>query len=100
MKFVWINVIAIIIAFSSVVLERPSVYSGSSSIIETLQSIPFLQSDVLRDVFSKHTEKTVRIAQDFFPIVTIADSECVTTTFFHYFPIYSQVRQKEYFLLI
>lgn len=98
MRPIWINVIAIIIALSSLVMEGPTVQVDSLS--ESFQSVPLFESSALRNELSKATEKTVHIAQDFIPIVIIATFEHLTNNFLHYISIHSLVRQKEYFLLI
>jgi hypothetical protein len=99
MKVFWFNIIAIVIALSSVVVDRPSV-EFTYKTLTTLQKIPLFQTDALKNDSRKHTEKTVHIAQDFIPVLVIADAPDYKKEFHHYLSIYSLVRQKEYFLLI
>ena len=99
MRLIWINLIAIIIAFSSLVVERPSV-QPDFSLPASLSLESHLQFDDLRNDSLSHHEKSLSIAQDFIPIVVIADEPDADLGFFHYLPIYKLHRQKEYFLLI
>jgi hypothetical protein len=99
MRLIWINIIAMVIAISSLVVERPAFqadFSGHSS----LTSFPFFQPEALRNDTQQHQEKTLQIAQDFMAIVVIADVPNVNQGFLHYLPLYNLHRQKEYFLLI
>jgi hypothetical protein len=99
MKLIWINLIAIVIAISSLVVERPAI-EADFNLLSSITSIPHYQSDVLRNDSQKHQEKTLQIAQDFIPIVVIADVTDANEGFAHYLPLYNLHRQKEYFLLI
>lgn len=99
MKFIWINLLAIVIALTSLVMEHPSVESFDEQ-LTAISQLPIWQTDSLRNQEIKHSEKTIHIAQDFIPIVVIADFQNAHNDFHHYLPIYSLVRQKEYFLLI
>jgi hypothetical protein len=99
MKLVWINLIAIIIAISSLVVERPSVEVNVAN-LTAITAVPHVQTDPLRNDTQKHQEKTLQIAQDFIAIVVIADAPNANEGFSHYLPLYNLHRQKEYFLLI
>ncbi|WP_408097627.1 hypothetical protein ACJVC5_01565 [Peredibacter sp. HCB2-198] len=99
MKLIWINFLAIIIAITSVVVDLPAVEFNSEQLSGIHQASSW-QSDSLRNSELRHSERTVHIAQDFIPIVLIAESVGSSAEFIHYLPIYSLARQKEYFLLI
>ena len=98
MKLIWINLIAIIIAISSLVVERPSI-QADFSLPASLSHGSHIQTDLLRNDSQHHQEKNLLIAQDFMAIVVIAEPN-VNQGFFHYLPLHSLHRQKEYFLLI
>ncbi len=99
MKLVWINVIAIIIAISSLVVERPSV-QADFSLPAAFSIESHLQFDDIRNDSVAHHEKNSVIAQDFIPIVVIADEPNADSGFLHYLPLYNLQRPKDYFLLI
>jgi hypothetical protein len=99
MRVLWINVLALMIALTAFVSDGPAI-QYDYEMISTLQQIPQFQTNALKNDSQKHHEKTVHIAQDFIPIVVIADGIDFVNTFIHYLPIHSLVRQKEYFLLI
>ncbi len=99
MKLIWINLIAIIIAISSQVVEKPSI-QADFSLPASLSHESHIQSDLLRNDSQHHQDKNFQIAQDFMAIVVIADELNVNHGFAHYLPLHSLHRQKEYFLLI
>lgn len=99
MKPIWINLIAIIIAITSLVIEKPSV-EADFSLPASLSHIPHLQSDILRNDSQKHQEKYLQIAQDFMAIVLIAEMPDANEGFVHYLPLHSLHRENSYFLLI
>lgn len=99
MKLIWINILAIVIALTSLISDRPTV-NFSSDQIASLQSIPLWQSDALKNPSDKNSEKNHLIAQGFIPIVAIADEYDVNVSFAYYLSLYNLHRQKEYFLLI
>jgi hypothetical protein len=98
MRLFWINILAIVIAFSSLLLQAPSVDFGHDQ-LASIQANPSWQSDALKNPNEKNSEKSQYIAQDFTPIVVLADFQDFTG-FQYYIPIYNLHRQKEYFLLI
>lgn len=99
MRLIWINLIAIVIAITSLVVERPLI-QADFSLPSSLIHASHLQSDILRNDSHNHQEKTLQIAQDFIPIVVIADPIDANEPFLYYLPLYNLHRQKEYFLLI
>lgn len=99
MRLIWINIIAIVIALSSLVVERPAI-EANFNLLSAITSIPHYQCDTFRNDAQKHQEKTLQIAQDFIPIVVIAEETNALEGFAHYLPLYNLHRQKEYFLLI
>jgi hypothetical protein len=99
MRLIWINIIAIIIAISSLVVEKPSI-QADFSLPSSLTLVPHFNSDILRNDSQQHQEKNLQIAQDFIAIVLIADSIDANEGFAHYLPLHNLNRQKEYFLLI
>ena len=99
MRLIWINIIAIVIAFSSLVVEKPSI-EADFNLLSAITTIPHYQSDALRNDTQKHQDKTLQIAQDFIPVVVIAEITDANEGFSHYLPLYNLHRQKEYFLLI
>lgn len=99
MKLIWINLIAIIIAISSLVVERPAV-EADFSLPASLTQFSHLQADSLRNDSQKNESKSHQIAQDFIAIVVIADSLDANQGLIHYLPFYDLNRHKDYFLLI
>ena len=99
MRLIWINIIAIVIAISSLVVERPSIETDFS-LPASLTQISHLQNDILRNDSQKKEAKNYQIAQDFIAIVVIADAPNANKGFYHYLSLYNLHRQKEYFLLI
>lgn len=99
MRLIWINIIAIVIAISSLVVERPAI-EADFSLPSSLSQISHIQSDILRNDSQKNQDKNLQIAQDFIPIVVIAQEQDANQGFAHYLPFYKLHRQKEYFLLI
>jgi hypothetical protein len=68
--------------------------------MQMLKSSPTFQIDAVSTVTLKSFVKFNHIAQDFFPIVTIAESNPFDARFFHYDSVYKLHREKDYFLLI
>ncbi len=99
MKLIWINILAIVIALTSLISEGPTV-NFSFDQMTSLQSIPIWESNALRNPSEKQSEKNHLIAQDFIPIVAIAPQYDVHVSFDYYLPLYNLHRQKQYFLLI
>ncbi|WPU64644.1 hypothetical protein [Peredibacter starrii] len=99
MRFIFINLLAFVITLTSVIIDSSSVEFHSEQLSGIHQASSW-QTDSLRNTDHKHSERTVHIAQDFIPIVVIAESVSADIDFLHYLPIYGQARQKEYFLLI
>lgn len=99
MKLIWINLLAIVIALTSLVMERPSIETYTEQ-LSNIDQMPVWQTDSLKNQDLKQSEKTIHIAQDFIPIVMIADTQNFERDFIHYLPLYNLHRQKEYFLLI
>ncbi len=99
MKPIWINILAIVIALTSLISECPTV-NFSLNQLSTIHEIPLWESDVLRNPSEKNSKKDHVIAQDFIPIVAIASEYDVRESFLFYPPSYNLHRQKEYFLLI
>jgi len=99
MRLIWINIIAIVIAISSLVVERPAI-QADFTVPASLAQITHFQSDILRNDSQTHQEKNLQIAQDFIAIVLIADSIDANEGFAHYLPLHNLNRQKDYFLLI
>lgn len=99
MKLIWINILAIVIALTSLISEGPTV-NFSFDQITSIHGIPLWESDALRNPTEKQSEKNHLIAQDFIPIVAIASEYDINEEFLFYLPLYNLHRQKEYFLLI
>jgi hypothetical protein len=99
MKPTWISIIAIFILISHLMGQNPLVkadFSGPTM----LQSIAHFQTVPLQNNSHKFQDKTLHIAQGFFPIVVIAEITNALEGFAHYISIHKLYRQNEYFLLI
>lgn len=99
MKFFWVHVLAFLIAMSSLAAEAPIVEFEIDELSSVAQ-LPYWQTSALINSSKKHAEKNFPLAQDFIPILLIAETPDSNQGFVHYLPLYDLVRQKEYFLLI
>jgi hypothetical protein len=101
MKSFWILFLIVVMTASSLSVRRPDVIEKAQTTTErTFEQVPEWDSDVLTRDSQKHSEKTVQIAQDFIPIVVIADEIDSEQNYSHYLPLYRLHRLKDYFLLI
>lgn len=99
MKFAWMHILAMIVAFSSLVLDTPAITYDDKE-LSFISEVPQFFSNALKDDTKKHSEKTLHIAQDFIPILVIAAPLNHNNSYTHYLPIYGLFRKKRYFLLI
>jgi len=99
MRLIWINILAVVIAISSLVVERPSI-QADFSIPSSLSSIPHLDSDILRNDSQTSQQKSIQIAQDFIAIVVIAEATDANHGFLHYLTVYNLKRRKDFFLIV
>lgn len=101
MRLYLINLIALIIAVSSLHLSHNSGISFNTEGTDSLSSLPFLDIDPIRNPSNKHTHEIEIITRSFQETADFAYSETLAAiSFLYYLPIYSLVRAKEYFLLI
>lgn len=101
MSKVFINVLAVIFTLISFhMVETPTFDLESSFSTETLKSLPLWELDPLSTPVGKTAPKASYIAQDFFPIVTLAQTSTEIFQEFFYIPLRNYIRAKVYFLLI
>lgn len=99
MKLIWINILAIVIALTSVISEVP-VVDFQSDLMTSIQQVPSCASDCLRNPHENLTQGNHFIAEGFIAIVLISDHSEPSQTFDHYLPLHGLNRTKEFFLLI
>lgn len=99
MNHLWMKVLIFIIGLSAIVVEKPFI-QGSFAHLEVLQAVPLFQTTALQNHGDKKSENKIHIAEDFIPIVLIADYYDPSLSFVHYIPIYNLYRERTYFLLI
>lgn len=99
MQFLWINFLAILIAFSTMVISGPEmkVFSAESDYYE---AVPVSHHSPLRVPSNKSDGQLSYIAQDFIPIVAIATFDYQIRNYSYYLPFYSRYHEKDFFLLI
>lgn len=93
------NILCLLIFVSSVVMDGSPLkyeFHGEASLIER----PLIQPDTLKNDSKKSYSSHHVIAQDFIPIILIAETIVTNLDYLHYLPVYRSARQKEYFLLI
>jgi len=101
MRSNWIIVFAFIIALTSGAIDlRGTVVFEQDQVESAPQLKSNWESDSLYHQGERYNKDTHVIAQDFIPIVVIAEAYDLNRHFNFYFPIYNLYRQKEYFLLI
>ncbi len=102
MNFIWLNLFAVLLAVSSHVVDlRDSVsYQGVNLDAETQLKSLWEEGTMFYAQSERHSKSTHVIAQDFLPIVVLAEPTDAESNFHHYLPLYDLHRQKEYFLLI
>lgn len=99
MRSIWIHLLALVITMTSVVMEVP-VIDFNLDQMASLQTIPSWETDSLRNPTEKIGERNHIIAEDFMPIVLIAEAQDFSYEFNHYLPLYRLYREKDFFLLI
>ncbi len=102
MNFLWLNLIAVLIAVSSLVVDlRGSVsYEGENLTAEAQLKSLWEEGTMFYAQSERQSKSTHVIAQGFFPIVVLAEPTDAEANHLHYLPLYDLHRQKEYFLLI
>ncbi len=102
MNYIWLNLIAVFIAISSLVVDlRGSVsYEGVNLEAETQLKSLWEEGTMFYAQSERNSKTTSFIAQDFVPIVVLAEPTDAKANYHHYLPLYDLHRQKEYFLLI
>lgn len=96
-----VNLFALIIVITSIGFSLPQgSFEQSSDYLVSTYTLDSWEADSLNTPTQKNSENVSVIAQDFIPIVLISDFSQPQAKFDHYLPLYSQERQKEYFLLI
>lgn len=101
MKTLWITVVAFVIAVSAAAMDmRGTVFFETDQLTSGPQIKDVIQTESFYSVTERYSKDSHLIAQDFMPIVIIAESSDLTHHFAHYLPLYDLNRQKEYFLLI
>jgi hypothetical protein len=97
------SIIAVVIAVSSLVVDlRGSVHSfesGNLAAHDQLKSL-WAEGTLPYNTGDRYSKGMKFIAQEFMPIVVLAEPTDAETSFSHYLPVYRLHRQKEYFLLI
>lgn len=99
MRFVWINIIAVIIAISSLVVERPAI-SCDFTATKSLTQIPHFSIEVLRNDSHQQQKNSLHVAQDFIPIVVLAYETNANHGYIHYISLFEQSRTNHHFLLL
>jgi hypothetical protein len=102
MNLIWLKLIAVLIAVSSLVvdLHGPVSYEGVNLDSETQLKSLWEVGTMFYAQSERHSKTTHVIAQDFLPIVVLAEPTDAKSNFHHYLPLYDLHRQKKYFLLI
>lgn len=101
MKGVWLNFLALIIAMMTFDFHgQVSIDYSSNNQVEAFRPLPIWDLDPLKSPSETCTIKFNYIAQNFIPIVTIAQMTIHEQEFAYYLPIFSFNREKAYFLLI
>jgi hypothetical protein len=94
-------ILTLLIAMTSVMVDLRGSIAYQD---DNLSSAPHLKSEWNSDHLAKpderYSDKTHLIAQDFIPIVIIAETQDRKLNFTHYTDQYNLHRQKEHFLLI
>lgn len=99
MKPFWLNVLIFVIGLSAIVVEKPFL-QGTFAHLEALQTVPVFQTNAIQNQHDNKYEKSLHIAEAFEAIVLLADFSMPAQAFFHYLPLYSLNRIKDFFLLI
>lgn len=93
------NILILLIGLSAIMSEKPSLEEAYAH-LDAVQKVPlFLDNDV-KNNNETNLDKKFYIAEDFIPIVLIAESVDLSQAYIHYLPIYNLHRKKEFFLLI
>jgi hypothetical protein len=101
MKLSLLNLIALIIAVSSLQINSHSEISFNEEGTDSLSSSPLLHFSPIRSPSSKSSNETEILSQNFIEQAFFAvSSKLPAIPFLYYLPIYSLNRAKEYFLLI
>lgn len=90
----------IIVLTTAVVDPRGSVFFESEQVTSSPQFQDAFDSDSLYSVTDRTGKNSHVIAQEFIPIVIIADAFDYHHHFNFYLPLYELSRKKDYFLLI
>jgi hypothetical protein len=99
MRSIWVTIFAFIIAVTSIVIDfRLDDFSHEE--ISSIDVVQAWQVDDLIHPGKKVSDNNLFIAEDFIPIVIIAEAQDSEQSFNHYLPVYQLQRQKEFFLLI
>lgn len=99
MKGLWLVFFAFIIALTAAIVEVP-VMNFSSDQMASVSTISDWETGKLYHQTNKFHENTYLIAEDFIPIVVLAEDQDPDQNFLYYLPLYYLSRQKEFFLLI
>lgn len=101
MRSSWIVFLSFIIVLTSAVVDpRGSVYFESEQMTSAPQFQDAFDSDSLYSANDRFGKNSHVIAQEFIPIVIIADAFDYSHHFNYYLPLYELSRKKDYFLLI
>lgn len=99
MNLIWINILAIVIALTSVFTEVQAVDFELDQ-MTTIKHSPYCSSDNLRNPHENLSQTTHFIAEGFIAIVLISDHSEPEKIFDHYIPTHGLNRTKEFFLLL
>lgn len=99
MRSLLIGLFAVLIALTSIAIEVPS-FDFSDTKITSIQTEPTWQSDFLLNPGKKLSGKTHIIAENFIPMVLIADELDADQLFYHYLSFFKLHQIKEFFLLL
>jgi hypothetical protein len=101
MKSLWIIFFTFLIGLTSVIADlRGTIELTDDKISSASAFKSSWESGALARTEERYSKESNYIAQDFIPIVLLADTQIFKPNFIHYISLYRLYRQKEYFLLI
>jgi hypothetical protein len=101
MRTFWLNFIVVVMTVASFqFIEQVNFSNFSADEIESLSAIDGWGLSSLKEADCKTNLNHSYIAQNFIPIVTLAQTEITSIDFDHYLPVHNLIGEKDYFLLI